>query len=163
MAEQKTPSRGSIPERVLGRTGERVSAIGVGGWHLAVPSVSEPLAIRIVREALDKVSAAETSAKANQGKLRPAELDGVMQAEQQQQQIRARVGTPEEGLRADVERVRRSLRDNKLPRSGTHDRMEAVARELDRLARDHLGQIEPQLTTARKEQESASGRPARPG
>jgi hypothetical protein len=114
------------------------------------------------REALDKVAAAETSAKANQGKLRPAELDDVMQAEQQQQQIRARVGTPEEGLRAEVERVQRALRDNKLPRSGTHDRMGAVARELDRLARDHLGQVEPRLTTARKEQDAAPGKPAKP-
>jgi aryl-alcohol dehydrogenase-like predicted oxidoreductase len=40
--------------RVLGRTGERVSAVGVGGWHLALPHVDEPLALRIVREAVDR-------------------------------------------------------------------------------------------------------------
>jgi aryl-alcohol dehydrogenase-like predicted oxidoreductase len=40
--------------RSLGRTGERVSAIGVGGWHLALKPVDEPLAIRIVRSALDR-------------------------------------------------------------------------------------------------------------
>ena len=28
-----------IPRRPLGRTGERVSAIGLGGWHLALPPV----------------------------------------------------------------------------------------------------------------------------
>jgi aryl-alcohol dehydrogenase-like predicted oxidoreductase len=39
--------------RTLGATGERVSAIGVGGWHLALKHVDEKLAIRIVREALD--------------------------------------------------------------------------------------------------------------
>src|ERR1035438_5432915 len=33
--------------RQLGSTGERVSAIGVGGWHLGLPTVSEDLAIRI--------------------------------------------------------------------------------------------------------------------
>jgi predicted aldo/keto reductase-like oxidoreductase len=38
--------------RSLGRTGERVSAIGLGGAHLAKPSESE--AIQIVRSALDR-------------------------------------------------------------------------------------------------------------
>src|SRR5205085_12022175 len=38
--------------RKLGRTGERVSAIGLGGAHLAKPSEEE--AIRIVRSALDR-------------------------------------------------------------------------------------------------------------
>jgi aryl-alcohol dehydrogenase-like predicted oxidoreductase len=40
--------------RTLGRTGERVSSVGVGGWHLALPRVDEPLALRIVREAVDR-------------------------------------------------------------------------------------------------------------
>ena len=40
--------------RALGDTGERVSAIGVGGWHLALKHVNEKLAVRIVREALDR-------------------------------------------------------------------------------------------------------------
>src|SRR5262245_66138481 len=43
-----------IPYRVLGRTGEKVSAIGVGGWHLGIETVDEALAIRIVRSALDR-------------------------------------------------------------------------------------------------------------
>jgi aryl-alcohol dehydrogenase-like predicted oxidoreductase len=43
-----------IPYRDLGRTGERVSAIGIGGWHLALKHVDRPLAIRIVRTALDR-------------------------------------------------------------------------------------------------------------
>ena len=56
MAKRKAPGRahGSVPRRVLGRTGEQVSAIGVGGWHLGVPAVTEPLAIRIVRQAIDE-------------------------------------------------------------------------------------------------------------
>ena len=40
--------------RVLGRTGERVSAIGVGGWHIGLGAVDEDLAIRIIRGALDR-------------------------------------------------------------------------------------------------------------
>ena len=39
--------------RNLGRTGERVSAIGLGGWHLGLSNVDEPLSIRIVRSAID--------------------------------------------------------------------------------------------------------------
>ncbi|HAF13756.1 MAG TPA: aldo/keto reductase [Blastocatellia bacterium] len=40
--------------RTLGSTGEKVSAIGVGGWHLGLKTVDEQLAIRIVRSAIDR-------------------------------------------------------------------------------------------------------------
>ena len=40
--------------RTLGSTGEKVSAIGVGGWHLGLKNVDEQLAIRIVRSAIDR-------------------------------------------------------------------------------------------------------------
>lgn len=40
--------------RTLGSTNEKVSAIGVGGWHLGLPKVEEKLAVRIVREALER-------------------------------------------------------------------------------------------------------------
>src|SRR6185295_10894185 len=40
--------------RKLGSTGETVSAIGVGGWHLGLKTVDEKLAIRIVRTAIDR-------------------------------------------------------------------------------------------------------------
>jgi aryl-alcohol dehydrogenase-like predicted oxidoreductase len=40
--------------RELGATGERVSAIGIGGWHLGLKTVDEKLAIKIVREAIDR-------------------------------------------------------------------------------------------------------------
>ncbi len=39
--------------RALGNTGERVSAIGIGGWHLGLPHVDAQLALRIVRHAID--------------------------------------------------------------------------------------------------------------
>ncbi len=48
---QSTGSNGMI-YRKLGHTGERVSAIGIGGAHLANPDQKE--AIRIVRSALDR-------------------------------------------------------------------------------------------------------------
>src|SRR5258706_11423320 len=43
-----------IPRRLLGRTGESVSSIGLGGWHLGLEHVDEKLAIRIVRSAIDR-------------------------------------------------------------------------------------------------------------
>ena len=43
-----------VPRRELGRTGERVSAIGLGGWHIGLPRVDEKLAIRLVRRAIDE-------------------------------------------------------------------------------------------------------------
>jgi aryl-alcohol dehydrogenase-like predicted oxidoreductase len=39
--------------RTLGSTGEKVSAIGVGGWHLGKPGLDEQTAIRIIRSAID--------------------------------------------------------------------------------------------------------------
>ena len=42
-----------MPRRGLGRTGEKISMVGIGGYHLGAPSVDEQEAIRIVRTALD--------------------------------------------------------------------------------------------------------------
>jgi aryl-alcohol dehydrogenase-like predicted oxidoreductase len=43
-----------MPRRILGLTGERVSAIGLGGSHIARPGLSSRNAIRIIRTALDR-------------------------------------------------------------------------------------------------------------
>jgi predicted aldo/keto reductase-like oxidoreductase len=44
---------GQIPYRVLGHTGEKVSLLGIGGYHIGQPFVSESTALQIVRTALD--------------------------------------------------------------------------------------------------------------
>ncbi|MEH2111369.1 aldo/keto reductase [Nostoc sp.] len=49
-----TISNSEMQYRVLGSTGEKVSAIGLGGWHIALKHVDEQLAIRIVRTAIDR-------------------------------------------------------------------------------------------------------------
>jgi predicted aldo/keto reductase-like oxidoreductase len=43
-----------VPRRPLGRTGEQVSAIGLGGWHIGLSHVTEALSIRLVRSAVDR-------------------------------------------------------------------------------------------------------------
>ena len=40
--------------RKLGSTGEEVSAIGLGGWHLALKHVDRDLGVRLVRTAIDR-------------------------------------------------------------------------------------------------------------
>src|SRR5437899_354992 len=42
-----------IPYRTLGHTGERVSLLGLGGFHLGRPNVEEQESVRIVRTAID--------------------------------------------------------------------------------------------------------------
>src|ERR1700761_3239582 len=39
--------------RDLGSTGEKVSLIGLGGWHLALKYVTEKIALRIMDKAID--------------------------------------------------------------------------------------------------------------
>ncbi len=54
MAGSATGVYQEIPRRELGRTGEMVSAIGLGGWHIGWGKVDEFLAIRIIRSAIDR-------------------------------------------------------------------------------------------------------------
>ncbi len=42
---------GTVPTRTLGRTGEKVSMVGLGGYHIGMPNEEE--GIRIIRTALD--------------------------------------------------------------------------------------------------------------
>ena len=46
-------SNTEMPTRTLGKTGIEVSLIGLGGWHLGFKSISDELAVRIIRTAID--------------------------------------------------------------------------------------------------------------
>ena len=50
----ESTSHSAMPYRMLGTTGERVSCIGLGGWHLSIKHVDEELSLRIVRSAIDR-------------------------------------------------------------------------------------------------------------
>ena len=47
------PSRDAVPRRKLGRTGELVSCLGLGGFHIGQESLSDGEAVALIREAVD--------------------------------------------------------------------------------------------------------------
>src|SRR5207302_1489925 len=65
--------------------------------------------LRLQQDALDRTTAAEKQRRQT-GTLRPDDLERLVQAEQLQQQLRARLGNDREGLRAEVDRVRGPMR-----------------------------------------------------
>src|SRR5205807_626452 len=50
----RSMTHSEMPYRALGSTGEQVSAIGLGGWHLGLKHVDEQLSLRLVRTAIDR-------------------------------------------------------------------------------------------------------------
>src|SRR5260370_42424089 len=46
-------TKGDVPRRRLGHTGEVVAMVGLGGYHLVRPELQEAESIRIVRAAID--------------------------------------------------------------------------------------------------------------
>lgn len=53
-SKDRFPRHDDMTYRVLGRTGERVSAIGLGGWHLGLKTVTDAVSLRIIRSAIDR-------------------------------------------------------------------------------------------------------------
>jgi aryl-alcohol dehydrogenase-like predicted oxidoreductase len=54
MMQAETASGNGMIYRTLGRTGERVSAIGLGGYHIGKPALAEQDAIQLIRQAVDR-------------------------------------------------------------------------------------------------------------
>lgn len=113
------------------------------------------------RDALARVLKAEKKLKQGE-RLQPEDLQELTQAEQMQAQINERIGDEKEGLRAEVARIQRTLRQNNIDNSGVRERMADVARELDRLAENELPKIEPGLNQTRKFAELSEDKPKQP-
>jgi diketogulonate reductase-like aldo/keto reductase len=53
-AEETTPAANGMIYRKLGRTGERVSAIGLGGFHMGRPGLDEQTSIGVMHAAIER-------------------------------------------------------------------------------------------------------------
>jgi aryl-alcohol dehydrogenase-like predicted oxidoreductase len=53
LAASSQAATGSIPRRTLGYTGESVSCVGLGGFHIGKPKLSDDEATRIIRRGVD--------------------------------------------------------------------------------------------------------------
>ena len=99
-------------------------------------------------------AAAELLAKAKKLEEKALELKKratqLAEAEQLQQQVREKVGNEKEGLRAEIAKLRETLRQNGMANSNAMERMKNVSRDLDRIAERELDQIEPKLANVRK-------------
>jgi hypothetical protein len=109
---------------------------------------------KMQQEAINHVIGPEQQWR-NTSRLRDPDIDQVFQAEQLQQQIRSRVGDPQDSLQQDVGRVLQSIKDNHLPHSGMKERMETAAAELKRLENNELTPIEQGLNEVRRHQQNS--------
>lgn len=53
-AAASEPPTSEMTYRTFGRTGERVSSIGLGGWHIGKPGLDEAESLRLVHQAIDR-------------------------------------------------------------------------------------------------------------
>jgi hypothetical protein len=101
------------------------------------------------REARTKVQEAIKQQRQS-GNLRDEDKDKLQQAEQLQQQIRARIQAPEDGLLADAAKLKQMVKDNQLGKSQATERIDTVLGELNRLAAEEFDPIEQALAEAKK-------------
>ena len=84
------------------------------------------------------------------GTLLPADRDRLLASEQAQRQIRGKIADARDGIRAKTDALRETILANKLPRTNTTSRVDAIAEELGRIADRELPAIEPNLSDARQ-------------
>ncbi len=85
------------------------------------------------------------------GKLRPQDVDMLQRIEGQQRQIATAMQNSQDGMLARAEDILKEFRQNRLDSPETEQRLGQIRSELQRLADQHLSEIEQNLTQARKE------------
>lgn len=139
-----------IEIRVLGRSGlDAMLQKELAGLR---PDV---LRLREEQQAVREEIAAVAKAAA-QNALKPEDAARIARAEEAQRQIRNRIADPDAGLRAAAEKLAKTVSANKLPRTPTTDRVDAVAKEIGKLADEHLEAAGPPVAIARQEADRAA-------
>jgi hypothetical protein len=149
----KEPGRSTPPLELLVISTEELKTV----INNAMRQVRDDLtALNVKQEkALKMVTAAEQQLK-NTRELRPEDVKQLLEAREEQKKLQDRIGKDtSEMLQKDVDRIRRALEDNQLPRSSANDKMDNVARALKRLAGDRLNRIQERIEKALRDQEEA--------
>src|SRR5262249_21689428 len=119
-------------------------------------------------KALEKIVAAEKQLRKH-GKLRrakanaapdkgPDDVNELQKALDQNKEAQDKIGKNEsEGLQKDVDRIRQALRDNQLPRSAATDKMDSLAKALERVM-DHLNESQKKVQDVLKDEEDAANK-----
>lgn len=84
-------------------------------------------------------------------KITAKDVERLVEAEQKQKEIRDIIGTPEDGMRKELDKLQQLLKDNKMKDSEAQMRTGMIKGALDQLARQELPQIDSTLPQARKE------------
>lgn len=111
--------------------------------------------LKLEQEARGQVRALDIQAR-EVGKLEPADLDRLQNAEMTQRQVARSLTSKTDGVRGRAEGLLAEMTNNRVENADVEQRMRALADEIDRLAREPLPAIESELTAARKEAQAAS-------
>jgi hypothetical protein len=77
--------------------------------------------------------------------------EDLLAAKDKQKEVQKLVGpTPDDGVRGKLDKLQQMIKDNELPPSNLQDRARALEQDLERVAQEHLPQIEQKLADAQK-------------
>lgn len=85
------------------------------------------------------------------GTLRPQDVDLLQRIEGQQRQLSTALQNPQDGMLARSQEILKEFRQNHVEAPETEQRLTQIGNELQRLADEHLAEIEQNLTQARKQ------------
>lgn len=85
------------------------------------------------------------------GMLRPQDVDLLQRIEGQQRQLSTSLQNPQDGMLARSQEILKEFRQNHVEAPETEQRLTQIGNELQRLADEHLAEIEQNLTQARKQ------------